>query len=175
MKVLVAEAQRLAQRPEMLFDQRSGKRSWPAGTGVCVVKTICGETRRIASCASMPSVSIRWRTSSSAANALCPSFRCTTPGAMPMARERPHAADAEQQLLADADALIAAVEARRQLAIFGLLPSTFESSSSSVLRPTASFQTRAAIVPVRVSIVMMTGSPRRRRLHRQLTRWSTSM
>ena len=36
-------------------------------------------------------------------------------------RERAHAADAEQQLLADADALVAAVEPRRQLAILGLV------------------------------------------------------
>ena len=35
--------------------------------------------------------------------------------------KRAHAADAEQQLLADADALVAAVEPRRQLAIFGLV------------------------------------------------------
>ena len=71
--------------------------------------------------ASMPSVAIRWRTSSSAANALCPSLRCRTPGEMPMRRERPDAADAEQQLLADADALVAAVQARRQLAILRLV------------------------------------------------------
>ena len=36
-------------------------------------------------------------------------------------RERPHAADAEQQFLADADALVAAVEPRRQLAILRLV------------------------------------------------------
>ena len=36
-------------------------------------------------------------------------------------RERADAADAEQQLLADADALVAAVEPRRQLAILGLV------------------------------------------------------
>ena len=35
--------------------------------------------------------------------------------------KRAHAADAEQQFLADADALVAAVEPRRQLAIFGLV------------------------------------------------------
>ena len=36
-------------------------------------------------------------------------------------RQRAHAADAEQQLLPDADALVAAVEPRRQLAILGLV------------------------------------------------------
>ena len=51
------------------------KRSCPAGTGVCVVNTTCDETRLHASSAAMPSRSIRWRTSSSAAKALWPSFR----------------------------------------------------------------------------------------------------
>ena len=57
--------------------------------------------------------------SSSAAKALCPSFRCTAPGDMPYRRQRAHAADAEQQFLPDPDAVVAAVETRRQLAIFG--------------------------------------------------------
>ena len=88
---------------------------------MCVVKTICAATRRSASSASMPSVAMRWRTSSSAANALWPSFRCSDAGRDAQRGERPHAADAEQQLLADADALVAAVEPRRQLAILGLV------------------------------------------------------
>ena len=86
---------------------------------------------------------------------------------MPSAGQRPHAADAQQQLLADADAIVAAVEPRGQLAILRAVASTSESSRSSVLRPTASFQTRATIVPVRVSIETVTG---RRRPMRQLQR-----
>ena len=82
--------------------------------------------------------SIRCRTSSSAANALWPSFRCSDAGRDAQRRQRPHAADAEQQLLADADAVVAAVETRGQLAILGLVAFDVESSSSSVLRPTAS-------------------------------------
>ena len=135
------------------------KRSWPAGTGVCVVKTTCAETRRAASSAPMPSLAIRCRTSSSAANALCPSLRCTTPGEMPSAR-----APARRRRRAAAPAGCGRGRRRRRAAtsardLPGWLPSTLESSSSSVLRPTESCQTRAVIVPVRVSIVTVTGTP----------------
>ena len=50
-----------------------------------VVNTICDEMRLSASAAPMPSATIRWRASSSVANALCPSLRCATPGAIPSA------------------------------------------------------------------------------------------
>ncbi len=69
----------------------------------------------------MPSTTIRCRTSSSGAKALWPSFRCSDAGRDAEGGERAHAADAEQQFLADADAVVAAVEPRRQLAIFGLV------------------------------------------------------
>ena len=95
------------------------KRSWPAGTGVWVVKTTSRATRGTACSKLMPSSSMRLRMASSTANPLCPSLRCSTPGVMPMARKRAQAADAQQQFLADADAPVAAVEARSQLAIFG--------------------------------------------------------
>ena len=67
---VVRNRQRLAKRSEMLVDETRRKQSCPAGTGVCVVNTTWGETRRIASQASTPSVIMRCRTSSSAANAL---------------------------------------------------------------------------------------------------------
>ena len=95
------------------------KRSWPAGDRrVRGEDGLRGDAPRAPRRTSMPSSSIRWRISSSAAKALCPSFRCRTPGEMPSARQRPHAADAQQQLLADADAVVAAVEPGGQLAVF---------------------------------------------------------
>ena len=63
------------------------------------------------------SASMRRRAYSSVANALWPSFRCSTPQWMPARAQRADAAHAQQQLLADADALVAEVEARRELAV----------------------------------------------------------
>ena len=98
---------------------RAGEnRSWPAGTGVCVVNTTCAATRRSASAESMPSV-------------LHPPSHQLQHGKRAVSlvevhharrdaerRERLHAADAEQQLLPDAHALVTAVQPRRQLAVF---------------------------------------------------------
>ena len=125
--------------------ERGEKRSWPAGTGVCVGEH---DLRRHAA-QRLPRrrclrLTMRWRTSSSAANALWPSFRCSDARRDAHRAERPHAADAEQQLLADADALVAAVEPRGQLAIFRAgCRRRSNRGSSSVFRPTDSCQTRA--------------------------------
>ena len=72
--------------------------------------------------------------------------------------ERAHAADAEQQLLADADAIVAAVEPRGQLAILraGCRRRSNRAAAACCGRPPA-VQTRAAIVPVRVSIEIVIG------------------
>ena len=117
----------------------------------------------------MPSVAMRCRTSSSAANALCPSFRCTTPGAMPSARERADAADAEQQFLPDADALVAAVEPRGQLAVLGLV--ALDVRVEQQQRVAADRQlpdARARSCRSASRSTTMTGAPSRvRRLHRQ--------
>ena len=50
------QPERVAQRAQMLLDQVRRESSCPAGTGVCVVNTICADTRRIASSTPMPSV-----------------------------------------------------------------------------------------------------------------------
>ena len=60
--------------------------------------------------------------------------------------ERPHAADAEQQLLANPHALSPPYSRDVSSRSSGGFPSTSESSRSSVLRPTANCQTRATIV-----------------------------
>ena len=107
----------------------------------------------------MPSRSIRWRTSSSAANALCPSLRCTTPGMMSSAasaRTPPTPSSSSCRMRTPWSPPYRRDDSSRSS---GRLPSTSVSSSSSMLRPTASFQTRAAIGPPRVSMVTRTGSP----------------
>ena len=89
-------------------------RSCPAGTGVCVVNTVIRATRRSASSKPIPSACIRSRIISSPANALWPSFRWRTPGRDLQRAQRPDAADAQEQFLANADAVVAAVEPRRE-------------------------------------------------------------
>ena len=105
------------QQPARCFSTRwNGNASWPAGTGVCVVKTV---VRRISSSASskLEPCSIRSRMRCSTTNAACPSLRWKTPGFDAERLERAHAADAEDDFLLDARLAIAAVEARRQLAV----------------------------------------------------------
>ena len=58
----------------------AGNRSWPAATGVWVVKTVIAETSRTTSPNGCPPDSIIARIISSVANALWPSLRCNTPG-----------------------------------------------------------------------------------------------
>ncbi len=48
-QLVVGNPQGIAQRTQVLFHQFALKRSWPAGTGVCVVKTVCWATSRKAS------------------------------------------------------------------------------------------------------------------------------
>ena len=116
-----AERHRVAQRPEMLLDQRRGNRSWPAGTGVCVVKTTCERhaADRLVDVDALglhaPPDQLEHR------ERAVPLVQMHDAGRDAQRGERAHAADAEQQFLADADAVVAAVEPRRQLAIFGLI------------------------------------------------------
>ena len=105
------------QVPARCFSTRwNGNASCPAGTGVCVVNTVERFTSSSASSNERP-CSIISRMRCSATNAAWPSFRCHTVGVMPSARKRADAADAEDDFLLDAGLAIAAVEARRQLAI----------------------------------------------------------
>ena len=69
----------------------------------------------------MPSSCMRSRIASSTAKPLWPSFRCRTPGRDAHGPERAEAADAQQQFLADADARVAAVQARGEFAVFGMI------------------------------------------------------
>ena len=57
------------------------------------------------------------RASSSAANAAWPSLRCTTPGSIAERVQRAHAADAEQQVLGQAQVAVADVQARGDPAV----------------------------------------------------------
>ena len=113
--------------------------------------------------------SMRWRTSSSGGERAVAFVQVSDAGRDAERRERAHAADAEQQLLADADALVAAVEPRGQLAIFGLV--AFDVRVEQQQRVAADGElpdARERCVPVRVSIATVTGSPSlQRRPHRQ--------
>ena len=64
---------------------------------------------------------MRSRIASRTANPLWPSFRCRTPGRDAHGLESAEAADAQQQFLADADARVAAVEARGEFAVFRMI------------------------------------------------------
>ena len=146
-------------------------RSCPAGTGVCVVNTTCCDTRRTPRrrrCLRLPSAGGR---------APAPQTRCVLrSGAPRRARCRAPRARARRRRRAAAPGGCGR-RGRRRTGVTvssrssGRLPSTSESSSSSVLRPTASFQTRAAIGPVRVSMrdahrLAVAASPRCDRQHR---------
>ena len=95
----------------------SAKWSWPAGTAVCVVKTVLTATASSAAreVEALPSSCSRMR--SSTRNAAWPSLMCHTVGCRPTARERAHAADAEHDLLLDARGAVAAVEPVRDVAV----------------------------------------------------------
>ena len=88
--------------------------SWPAGTGVCVVKTVLDATASSAASSARPSAT-RLRTRSRIRNAAWPSLMCQTVGLEAQRRERAHAADAEHELLLEARGAVAAVEAVRDV------------------------------------------------------------
>ncbi len=92
------------------------KRSWPAGTGVWVVKTVCWATSRRAASKVMPSSFISVRMASSVAKALWPFVQVIHARHDAQGPQRPDAADAGHHFLADAGAIVAAVEPRGQLA-----------------------------------------------------------
>ena len=63
----------------------TGKASFPAGTGVCVVKQVPAFTASAAAAKSSLCSSMNMRMRSRAANAACPSFMWTTVGTRPTA------------------------------------------------------------------------------------------
>ena len=107
------------QQPARCFSTRwNGKASWPAGTGVCVVNTVLCAHR-------LERVVERLALLDVLADALQRDERGVAFVQVPHRRldaqraQRPHAADAEDDFLLDARLAIAAVEARRQLAVPG--------------------------------------------------------
>ena len=95
--VLLDLAERQEVRPTPARSARRGRRgsprtssgsntSFPAGTGVCVVKTVDARSRSIASSADRPCSSTSSRIRSSWRNAECPSFRWKTVGSRPSPR-----------------------------------------------------------------------------------------
>ena len=134
-------------------------RSWPAGTGVWVVKTVRLATSRETSAKSFCCSSICCRIISNAAKALCPSFMCSTPGVMFNAfnaRTPPTPSISSCRMRVRVSPPYSRAVSSRSS---GAFPSTSESNSSSVQRPTATRHSLAIRMPVRVSILMVTGLP----------------
>ena len=69
-KVILGESAGVAQRPQVLLHESGGNRSWPAATGVCVVKQVISATPRAASSNERALAAICRRTSSRVAKAL---------------------------------------------------------------------------------------------------------
>jgi hypothetical protein len=118
----------------------------PAGTGVWVVKTVPARTASSASSKSSPSGPTSSRMRSRPRKPAWPSLVWNTSGRRDAeyASQRAHAADAEQDLLAEPVLGVAAVEPVGDVAAVGSsFSSTSESSSSSGTRPTSARQTRA--------------------------------
>ena len=105
------------QQPARCFSTRwNGNASCPAGTGVCVVKIVVSADLVERVVERRPR-SIRSRMRCSTTNAGVSFVEVEHAGVDAERLERAHAADAEDDLLLDARFAIAAVEARRQLAI----------------------------------------------------------
>ena len=95
------------------------KRSWPAGTGVCVVKTVCCATSRRA-VVEAHAVVLHPRADGFQRGERAVAFVEVIDARRDAQRlQRPHAAHAGHQLLADARAVVAAVEPGGQLAVLG--------------------------------------------------------
>ena len=95
------------------------KRSWPAGTGVCVVKTTSGATR--GSCLVKPDPFFLHALANRLQDGKCAVafVEMENAGRDSHRGERAEAADAQEHLLPDAQAHVAAIEARRKVAVLG--------------------------------------------------------
>ncbi len=101
-----------AAQPEKYFSISSaGNRSMPAGTGVWVVKTVPARTASMASANVSPLLVMSWRIRSRPRKPAWPSLVWNTWACSCRGLQRPHPADAEQDLLADPVLGAAAVEA----------------------------------------------------------------
>ena len=110
----IAPAGPSAEPPKYRLTISTGKRSMPAGTGVCVVNTVDDRTTVSAVSKSSPA-SINSRMRSTPRKPACPSFMWNTSGAgrpsdFGERADRAHPADAGQDLLLDPVFLVAAVE-----------------------------------------------------------------
>ena len=164
--------ERIAQRPQMLFDQvrrRSGR--GPAGTGVCVVNTTSRATRGTAWSKLEPFVLHAAANGFQHGEAAVAFVQVKHAGRDPHRLQRAEAAHAQQQFLADAHAAVAAVQARSQFAVFGRVAVHvgIEQQQIACARPSRARPWRES-TPLRVSICTVTGSPvfADGRLHGQL-------
>ena len=96
------------------------KASCPAGTGVWVVNTLVARTWRSASANDAPPAT-NSRSRSTIMNAACPSLACQTAGRDAHGAEHPHAADAEDPLLPQAELGAAGVELVHEPAVLGVV------------------------------------------------------
>ena len=106
------DAERLARvrRPGSARSRSASKRSKPAATGVCVVNRLPARVTASATSNGWPVSSMKPRARSSTAKAACPSLRWQTSGRRPSAPQQAPAADAEDDLLRQAQLRSAAVE-----------------------------------------------------------------
>ena len=112
----------------------------PAGTGVWVVNTPPARTASTASANESPPATCS-RMRSSERKPAWPSLVWNTCGSQPEGAQRPHAADAEDDLLAQPVLDVAAVQPVGDAGGLGLLPATAVSSRYSGTRPTSTCQT----------------------------------
>ena len=159
-QLLVGDAQRVAQRAQMLFHQ-FGVEAVVAGGH----RSVRGENHFAGNPAARPDRSrcprpaCGLRIASRTANPLWPSFRCRTPGVMPMARRarKPPtpSSNSWRMRMRESPPYRREVSSRSS----GWLPSMLESSRSRSQRPTFMRQTFARMDPPRVSTCTVTGSP----------------
>ena len=103
--------------PRCSSTSAAGNRSWPAATGVWVVKTVIAETSRTTSPNGRPLVSIDRADHLQGREGAVPLVEMQDRGVNLQGVQRPHAADAQEQLLANPDPGVAAVEPRGQRSV----------------------------------------------------------
>ena len=99
----------------------AAKASWPAGTGVWVVKTLWARTSLHRLVVARCPGHVSSRTRSIIMNAAWPSLACQTDGIDAHGPEHPHAADAEDPLLPEPKLGAAGVELVHQPAVVGVV------------------------------------------------------
>ena len=121
------------------------KRSWPAGTGVCVVKTVCCATSRRAASNAMPSSFMCVADGLQRGEGAVALVEMIDAGTDAQGLQRADAADAGHELLTHAGAVVAAVKPGRQLPVFGCCPARRNPADRAARGPRASARPSPAV------------------------------